>query len=427
MPRYAYQAVDGAGREQRGALDADSEAAAGATLKERGLFPTAIHPGGGPAPAPASRPAARANARASGWRGLSQITFGRPRLRHADLPAVTRQLATLLDAGLPLVRALRTLEEQADDLQAKRCLGGIADHIENGGTLSEALVAAGGSFDPLYVNMVRAGEASGAMEPVLNRLAEYLEKAARLKAKVKAALVYPAVVMAIAITITMGLMVFVVPKFATMFNDLLGGQPLPVLTQAVLGLSTFLLHHAVLGAGLVIAVVILFRLARRTALGALLWDLGCWRCPPFARLVQKSTVARFSSTLGTLMNAGVNVLPALLIARDTGGNVVVARAVQHIHDAVKEGEGMAGPMRATRVFPPMLVSMLQVGEETGSLPTMLERVARIYSEEVDLAVDGLTALIEPVLIVFLGVVIGGIVMAMFLPLIEIINQITGGS
>lgn len=426
MPSFTYSAVDAQGKEQKGRVDADSESDANAKLKDRGLFPTSVSAsrgGGGGGQKQQAKKGGKGGRKAGSW---TQISIGTPRLKSTSLTTFTRQLATLLDAGLPLVRALRTLERQTKDVLEKRVIGAVGDAVEGGMTFSESLGSQPKSFDRLYCNMVRAGEASGAMEQVLTRLAEYMEKAAKLRAKVKAALVYPIVVISIALLITAGLMIFIVPKFQKMFEEMLAGEPLPMLTQIVVGISQFMLHRAWVGVIGLIVFVILFRLFKKTAFGGYVIDLVLIKMPPFGSLMTKSITARFCSTLGTLMQSGVSVLNALQIVRDTSGNAVVAKAVQVVHDAVKEGEGMAKPLETTRVFPLMVVSMVEVGEETGALPEMLGRVASIYEDEVDMAVEALTSLIEPIMIVVMGVLIGGIVLAMFMPLIKLIDALGGG-
>ena len=420
MPQFSYTAVDAKGKEQKGRLEADSKDDAASKLKAKGLYPSSLEEAGG-----AARAAAKGRKPKRKYGGGMNISFGTPKLKQKSLTAFTRQLATLLDAGLPLVRALRTLERQARDIGEKTIISEVADAVEGGLTFSEALNSHGKSFDKLYVNMIRAGEASGALEQVLSRLAEYMEKAARLKAKVKSALVYPVVVLFIALTITSGLMIFIVPKFAKMFDEMLAGAPLPVLTQIVIHISDFMLHQAYIGVIGFVVFIIVFRMFKKTAFGSYFIDLVLMKTPPINQLVIKSSVARFCSTLGTLMSSGVSVLNALQIVRDTSGNQCIARAVQVVHDAVKEGEGMAKPLESTNTFPLMVVSMIEVGEETGALPEMLGRVAKVYEEEVDLAVEAMTSLIEPVMIVVLGVLIGGIVLAMFMPLIKLIDQLGG--
>lgn len=420
MPTFAYLAIDPQGKEQRGQLAAADATAAGTELRGRGLYPTSLTPVAGSTPTPAALAARRSGP--SLWR---RLTTPSPRLSSKGLVLFTRQLATLLDAGLPLVRALRTLEDQESDVAAQRAIARIAEQVEGGMTFSEALAAQPKSFDRLYVNMIRAGEASGALEQVLARLADYMEKAARLRSKVKGALVYPVVVLSIALLITAGLMIFIVPKFTAMFTEMMPAAALPLLTQWVMAISSLLAHQWYIVALAGVGVYWLFHVVRATRRGGYLLDFAALKTPPFNRLVAKSSVARYCSTLSTLLSSGVSILSALQIVRDTTGNAVVSQAVQVVHDAVKEGESMAKPMKSTQVFPKMAVSMVQVGEETGALPEMLQRVAKIYEDEVDTTVDAMTSLIEPLMIVLLGVLIGGIVLAMFLPLFGLIGGMSG--
>jgi len=420
MARYDYVAMDGSGKEQKGRLEAENEQAAAALLKQKGLFPTSIREskGGGKGKA----------GKGGGFSlsSLTQIQLGTPMIKSKDLMTLTRQLATLLDAGLPLVRALRTLERQSKkNIAMKRVLGDLGNAVEGGSTFSEALATHPKSFTKLYVNMIRAGEASGAMETVLSRLAEFMEKAARIAGKVKSAMVYPTIVLTVALSITAGLMIFIVPKFAKIFDEMLPGEPLPGLTRVVIGISNVMKHHAIPAAiGLFLA-FIGFKLAKKTKPGAYAFDMFLLKTPPINSLVIKATTARFCRTLGTLMQSGVAVLQCLQIVRDTAGNELVVRAIQTVHDAVKEGEGMSKPLDQTKVFPGMVVSMVEVGEETGALPEMLNRIADVYEEEVDRAVEALTSLIEPVMIVFLAVIVGGIVIALFMPLIKLIDKLGG--
>jgi type IV pilus assembly protein PilC len=422
MPKFNYVAMDGNGKERKGNINAETDNEAVAKLKEQGLFPTSIteakDDGGG------KKGKKGAKSRKKKGSALN-IQLGTPQMRPKQLMVFTRQLATLLDAGLPLVRGLRTLERQATDPGVETVLCDVADAVEGGQTFSEALAGHPKSFTKLYVNMVKAGEASGAMEQVLNKLAQFMEKAAKLKSKVKAALTYPIAVLTIALTITAGLMIFIVPKFAKIFDEMLAGEPLPGLTEFVMMLSDFLKTKAHFGIVGMIVFGICFKMFKKTKVGGRLIDLVAIKMPPFGGLVTKVSVARFCSTLGTLMSSGVSVLNALQIVRDTATNSVVADAVQVVHDAVKEGEGMSKPLESTGVFPGMVVSMIEVGEETGALPEMLGRIAVNYEEEVDQAVEALTSLIEPVMIIFLAVVIGGIVIALFLPLIKLIDTLGG--
>jgi type IV pilus assembly protein PilC len=420
MPRFNYTAMDGRGKEQKGKIEAESEQEAVAQLKQKGLFPTSMTAGKG------AKAKAAAGPKKAGGGGGFNISIGTPSLKLKTLCTFTRQLATLLDAGLPLVRSLHTLEKQAKkDPILKKIVLELAASVEGGGTFSEALSAHPKTFTKLYINMVRAGEASGAMETVLNRLAEFMEKAQRIAGKVKSAMVYPCVVLGVSLTIAGGLMIFIVPKFAKIFDEMLPGEPLPGLTNMLIGTSNFLKDKFLVLVGIVGALVFAFKMFKKTKVGSFVLDVVAMKLPPLNQLTIKTVVARFCRTLGTLMQSGVGVLQALQIVRDTSGNEVVARAIQSVHDAVKDGEGMSKPLEAANVFPGMVVSMIEVGEETGALPEMLARIADNYEEEVDQAVDALTSMIEPIMIVFLAVVVGGIVIGLFLPLVKLIDQLGG--
>ncbi len=424
--KFAYTAMDGQGKEQRGKIDADNAQDAATKLKQQGLFPTSIGEVKNSEPAKRSGGPGGAGGQKTAGSSFASFLGGTPVIKRKQLTTMTRQLATLLDAGLPLVRALRTLERQArKDPALRRVVGEIANAVEGGSTFSEALAGHAKSFNKLYVNMVRAGEASGALEVVLTRLAEFMEKAQRIAGKVKSAMVYPVIVLVVALSITAGLMVFIVPKFSKIFDEMLPGEPLPGLTRIVIAISNFMQQQILIMLGLIAGVVIAFKLFKQSKSGAYLLDLVAIKMPPFNQLAVRSSVARFCRTLGTLMQSGVAVLQALQIVKDTAGNEVVARAVQTVHDSVKEGEGMSKPMESTNVFPGMVVSMVEVGEETGALPEMLNRIADIYEEEVDRAVEALTSLIEPFMIIFLAVIVGGIVIALFLPLIKLIDKMGG--
>jgi type IV pilus assembly protein PilC len=411
VAKFQYTAMDSRGKESKGSIDADSEQDAVNALKEKGLYPTDISEakGGG-------------KKKKKGQKSKS-IMLGTPKIKKKALTTFTRQLAVLLDAGLPLVRSLRTLEKQAKkDIALQTIVGDVANNVEAGTTFSEALAGHKKSFNDLYVNMVRAGEASGAMEQVLNRLAEFMEKAQRLIGKVKGAMMYPLAVLSIALVITWGLMVFIIPKFKAIFEDLLDGEPLPALTDFVIALSDFIGGNVIVtllgGVGIVFA----FRAFQKSKMGSFIIDTIMLKAPPFGSLFTKVAVARFCRTLSTLLASGVSILNALDIVKDTSTNQVVANAVQSVHDAVKEGETMTVPLQNANIFPDMVVSMIEVGEETGALPEMLTRIADVYEEEVDVAVDSLTSLIEPIMIVFLAGIVGTIVIAMFLPMISLINK-----
>lgn len=369
-------------------------------------------------------PASAANAaalRAAAKKSRPRV-FGRA-LNSKGLTIFTRQLATLVKAGMPILRSLEVLARQEKRPGFKIVLEEIADTIRSGGNFSEGLAAHPKLFDRLYVNMVRAGEAGGVLDTVLERLAVFNEKSERLKGKVKSAMIYPIIISGVAVTIVSILMVFVVPKFQEIFTGLLKGQPLPTLTQALLTVSYFMRDHFVVTLGTLIAAYVGFDLFRKTRVGARTVDWLIIHLPVVGELALKATIARFTRTFGTLLASGVPILQALVITRDTSGNVHVANALNVVHDRVKEGDNVAKPLESTAIFPGMVTSMIEVGEETGALPEMLTRIADSYDEEVDNAVAGLTSVIEPIMIVFMAVMVGTIVIALFLPLVSIIQHL----
>lgn len=350
------------------------------------------------------------------------MVFGRA-LNSKGLTIFTRQLATLVKAGMPILRSVEVLARQEKRAGFKIVLEEIADTIRSGGNFSEGLAAHPKLFDRLYVNMVRAGEAGGVLSTVLERLSVFNEKSERIKGKVKSAMIYPAIISSVAIAIVSILMVVVVPQFQGIFSGMLKGQPLPALTQLLLTVSFFMRDNFLLTAGVVVAAYFGFGIFKKTKPGARLIDWLLIHLPVLGDLMLKATIARFTRTFGTLLSSGVPILQALMITRDTSGNVHVANALNVVHDRVKEGDNVAKPLEATAIFPGMVTSMIEVGEETGSLPDMLTRIADSYDEEVDNAVAGLTSVIEPIMIVFMAVVVGTIVIALFLPLVSIIESL----
>lgn len=425
MPKFSYVALDSRGAEVRGEVDADNQTSALSKIREKGYFPTSV----GEATA-----AAKTAKKSSGKKGKSASGSGLKseiklpvlftKVKTKELMVFTRQLATLVDAGLPLVRAMQVLERQEKNPGLKKALGEMADSIQSGSTFAEALAQHPKIYNKLYVNMAKAGEIGGVLDQVLLRLAEFMEKAQKIKNKVVGAMVYPLVVLIMAVGILTFLMIVIIPKFKEIFSELLDGQALPGLTQVVMNISETMTTRLPLVIGVIIVLVFAFKMAAKTKKGAYLVDAMKLRMPVFGNLIRKTVVGRFTRTLGTLMSSGVPVLQALNIVRDTAGNEVIANAVASIHDAVKEGENMAPPIESSGVFPPMVVSMVQVGEETGELPEMLMKIADSYDDEVDNAVAGLTSVIEPLLIVFLAVIVGTIVIALFLPLISIIGNLS---
>ena len=417
MPIFQFSAMDANGKERKGKREARSEEEVSSYLKEQGLFPTSIKL------FTEKTTAAKKKGPAEKKEFSLNMQIGASVIKKKQLTVVTRQLAILLDAGLPLIRSLRTLERQSRDVMVKTVLGKVAVSVEGGATFSESLAQHPKSFDKLYLNMVRAGEAAGKMEIILDRLASFMEKAARIMGKVKSALTYPCVVLGVALLITAGLMVFIVPKFEKIFADLLGeGTELPALTQVVIAISRWMQGNVLALVGIIIGIVVAFKLAIKTKQGRYAVDFAKYKMPLFGPIVSKTAISKFSRTLGTLMGSGVPVLSALQIVRDTAGNVLVSNAVQRVHDAVKEGEPMAAPLAATKIFPEMVISMIEVGEETGKLAEMLNKIADTYDEEVDNAVGSLTSMIEPLMMVFLAVVVGGIVIALFSPMIKIMEK-----
>jgi type IV pilus assembly protein PilC len=323
------------------------------------------------------------------------------------------------------MRGIDVLKRQMKDPQMKEALDGIGENIAAGGTFSEALTAYPKIFDNLYVNMVKAGEAGGVLEVVLGRLAEFAEKSEKIKNKVKGAMIYPIVVLVAAVGITAFLLVAVIPKFKSVFADMLGGASLPAITEFVIQMSDWVQHNGLVIAILVVAFFVIRKIVGKTEKGAYFYDWLSLKMPVTGTLVQRTSVSRVTRTLGTLLSSGVPILQSLVIVRDTTGNRIVSKALQDVHDAVKEGEGMTQPLSQCWVFPPMVVSMVEVGEETGALADMLTRIANTYDDEVDNAVAGMTAAIEPALIIVLAVVVGTIVIAMFLPMIKIIQSVSG--
>lgn len=438
MPRFTYTAIDAHGAEKTGLLDAVDVKQVATILKGQGLYPAEVTAAGAeckaepnlrrraePALSPGSTKAAVAERPPVG-RGLNlglRLPFVR-RVQSKEIAVFTRQLATLLRAGMPLLRGLEVLARQERNRDLQLVAGALGETLKSGGTLSEALAQHPQVFDRLYLNMVRAGEAGGVLDVVLDRLARFQEKSLQLRGRITSAMVYPIIVLAVAVSILAGLLVFVVPRFKQIFADLLKGAPLPALTQFVLTVSDAVKNHWLVALGTVVLAGMAFRVFRRSGAGVRLTDACVVKLPLFGDLILKGIIARFSRTLGTLLASGVPILPALLIARDTCGNSWVGAAITEVHDRVKEGAPVARPLEATRVFPPMVTSMIEVGEHTGQLAEMLGKVAEVYEEEVDQAVAGLSSLIEPVLILFLALVVGTIVIALFLPIIRIVQLLT---
>jgi type IV pilus assembly protein PilC len=425
MPKFNYVAMDSRGKETKGVLEVANQNEAIGRLKEMGFFPTKV--------TEVDKSKEKGEAKAKGAtkgtakkKGMS-INFKIPGLgsgvKTKVLTVFTRQLATLVDAGLPLLRGLRVLEKQERNVNLKRIIGELGVAIESGSTFSEALAQHPKVFNRLFVNMVKAGEIGGVLEVVLNRLSEFMEKAQKIKGKVIAAMFYPSAVITVAVAILAILMIFVIPKFKDIFRDMLPGQSLPAFTEFVLSISDAIANNFIVTAAIVIVCIVALVMFVRTRFGRRLFDKSKLVMPVLGPVISKVAISRFTRTLGTLVSSGVPILQALTIVKETSGNVIVGSAVTAVHESVKEGETITAPLEASGVFPPMVVSMVDVGEQTGALPEMLMKIADNFDEEVDNAVAAMTSLLEPIMIVFMAVIVGSIVIALFLPLITLMEKV----
>ncbi len=397
MPEFNWEATSSTGDKKKGTMEAANSEAVHAALRRQGLSPTKVK--AKPKEIKISIP------------GFSE------KVKDRDIVIFTRQFATMIDAGLPLVQCLEILSSQTENKTLGKALSTVQNDVEGGASFAEALDKHPKIFDQLYVNMVAAGEAGGILDTILNRLAAYMEKAMGLKAKVKSAMVYPITIMFVAVGVIAILMVFVIPKFATMFTGM-GGE-LPVLTKIVIDMSHFAASYKmVIAIGCFFGASFLFKRFYATEKGNRLMDGIFLRGPIIGSLIRKVSVAKFTRTLGTMLSSGVPLLEALDICARTAGNKVVEEAVFSTKDSIEEGKTIAEPLEETGVFPPMVVQMISVGEATGALDAMLNKIADFYDDEVDTAVDGLTSMMEPVMMVFLGGVIGFVVIAMYLPIFK---------
>lgn len=416
MPVYQYEAMDNAGTEIKDTVEAASEAEAQQAIRQKGFFVTKIaeqkkgKKGKKTAEKKAPGPAKKR-------RGFS---FGRVKAAH--LCSFTRQLSVLQDAGLPILRSLKIIEGQAKPGPLKSSLVGVIEDVESGSTLSEAMAKQPRAFDDLYVNMVRAGEAGGALEIILQRLAEFKERAQSLKRKVQGAMIYPVAVVTVATLIVGFIMVWIIPKFKAIFEGF--GTELPKITELLIKTSDMVASYWFLAPVLPIALIIFLKIVRKNKTGEYILDYAALKIPLMGKILSKSTTARIMRTLGTLIASGVPILEALTIARDTSGNAVFKRAFDNIYAAIREGESIAVPLKEARIVDDLVVNMVDVGEETGALDVMMYKVADVYDEEVTVLVDGLIKLLEPMLVVVLGLVVGFIVIALFMPLIKLLNDLS---
>ncbi len=408
MPVFAVEAIDSSGQKVKKEIDATSKDAAINQIRSDGLRPTRV--------SMKARSAAKADDKKK-KKGF--VLFDR--IRQTQVVTFTTQLSTLQDAGLPIVRSLKILSDQQKPGKFKSALEAIGDDVEQGSTFSEALAKFPKAFDKLYVSMVKAGEAGGVLDVILNRLATFMEKAERIKKKVKGALTYPIAVIIVAVLIVACIMIYVVPSFEKMFKDL--GQALPAPTQFLLTASEIVTRYWYLLPGVPFVLWIIAKWIARTEWGRIMIDRFKLNVPIFGMIIKKSSISRFCRTLGTLIASGVPILEALRIVKDAVGNVMIANAIEEVHGSIREGDTVAEPLRNSGVFDELLINMIDVGEETGELDKMLIKIADNYEADVDVAVEGVSALIEPLIIVGLGGVVGFIVVSLFLPLIEIIKSI----
>jgi type IV pilus assembly protein PilC len=405
MPKYSYEALDKGGKQVKGVIEASNEEIIIEKLRDMGYYPLRVSP---------SKEKSVAQSDLSAMPGLKWF-FHRVKTKH--IMTFTRQLATLIDAGLPIMRSLSILNEQVESQIFKDRIMAMRDDIESGASLSDAMAKHPKTFDKLYVNMVRAGEIGGVLESVLRRIADFLEKREALKGKVKSAMMYPAVVSFLAIGIVAFILITIIPKFTDIFEQLGGDLPAP--TQFLVDASWVLVHRSWVVILAVVIMIVIVRQAYKTAPGRHFFDKLKLKIPVFGDLFRKIAITRFAGTLSTLINAGVPILQALDIVRDSSGNEVVSRAMMKVYQSVKDGETIHEPLSECEVFPPLVVHMVAVGEETGAIDLMLLKVAEAYEREVDDTVNALTSILEPVLIVFLGAIVGGIVIALYLPLFKI--------
>ncbi len=410
MPVFAVEGIDANGQKVKKDIDAASKDAVVKQCKSAGLRPTRI--------SMKARSAAKGGADAGKKKG-GKVLFDR--VKHAQIVTFTTQLSTLQDAGLPIVRSLKILGEQQKAGKFRNTLESIADEVEQGSTFSESLSKFPKCFDKLYVSMVKAGEAGGVLDVILNRLATFMEKAEKIKKKVKGALIYPIAVIIVAVLIVACIMIYVVPSFEKMFADM--GQSLPAPTQFLLTCSELVRKWWFLLPGVPFVFVVIVKWIGSRPKGRVMIDRAKLNIPVFGMIIRKSSISRFCRTLGTLIASGVPILEALRIVKDAVGNVVIGNAIEEVHGSIREGDTVAEPLKNSGVFDELLINMIDVGEETGELDKMLIKIADNYEADVDVAVEGVSSLIEPMIIVGLGGVVGFIVISLFLPLIEIIKGI----
>ncbi|WP_309386794.1 type II secretion system F family protein [Cerasicoccus frondis] len=424
MAKFSYTAIDPSGKQKSGAIDAASQDDAQNKLSGMGLMVSSITQ---QADSPKkSRRGATSSAKSSGKKG-GGMAFGAV-INQEDLTIFTRQMATLLQAGLPLLRSLEVMIRQEKNPRFKDVLVQIADNVRSGNNLSDGLAQHPKIFKPLFVNMIKAGEAGGVLDVVLTRLAKFMEKDLKTRKKIKSAMIYPIVIISVAFIIVMGLLMFIVPKFQEIFETMLKGKSMPALTEFVINAGNLVKPTGFVD-GLIkfaafVVLFFVFRFLISTGPGQKAKDWLALNTPKVGELVSKAAISRFTRTFGTLLSSGVPILQSLNITRDVIGNSRIAAALNKVHDRVRDGESLATPLEQQKIFPTMVTSMIDVGEETGELAEMLNRIADNYDEDVDNAVNSITSIIEPIMIIFLAVIVGTIVIALFLPIISIIQNLT---
>ncbi|MFN0132139.1 MAG: type II secretion system F family protein [Phycisphaerales bacterium] len=425
MATFAYEALNSAGKPQKGTIEAGTSEEAITRIKQQGFFPTAVREQKVKKSAVAGEVVTAKKKKKPGGMSIGRVS-------QKQLTMFTRQLSTLQDAGLPLLRSLQILEGQMKPGKMKNTLLGVCEEVEGGSSLSEAMSKHPRGFDRLYCKMVAAGEVGGVLDIILQRLAEFMEKSQRLRRKIRGALVYPIVVVVVALAILTFIMVFIIPKFEEIFTEF--GVELPGLTQWLVNTSRFVAGtnpgQAIPGWVYIVCglpvIIIAFKLIRKAGPGRAATDTIFLWLPVFGKLIRKTTIARFTRTLGTLISAGVPILEAILITRDTSGNYVFEKALTKVHDSIREGESFADPLRESKTCDAIVVNMIDVGEETGELDAMLLKIADNYDEEVDVAVASLVSLLEPMMVVVIGGIVGTIVVAMFLPMVKMIESLQQG-
>lgn len=420
MAVFSYNALNSQGQEIKDEVEAPTKEEAVAKVRSLGYFPTKVVEKAGKKRLASKKDMGGVKRRKAAGTGLGWVST-------KVLTQFTRQLSTLQDAGLPILRSIKILEQQQRPGMLKNTLKQVGEDVEGGATLSEAMSRHTKVFNKLYCNMVAAGEAGGVLDVILQRLAEFLEKAQKLRSKVIGAMIYPAVVITIATTITLLIVIFLVPQFKNIFADF-GVKDMPAMTQTLIDMSDWLIHGSPPGWLVIVLapaiIYALYKLIRQAYVGRYVIDLIFIKVPVMGQIVSKSSIARFTRTLGTLVSAGVPILEALSITRETTGNEVYASMLRKVHDSIREGDTFANPLRASKCVDSIVVNMVDVGEETGELDKMLYKVADNYDDEVDTLVASLVSLLEPIMVVVLGGIVGFIVVSLYLPMIHLIQGLT---